>query len=168
MNTLTNCTFVTNESIFSFPLQCKTIVHNSSLHACISVRYIHVLFLLAYLDESILSAVQTSQTVNRPLSNHVCCIFSHEALISGYSPGGGEGTPISHTPYPTGDKHTISTLLIKPIFSVFAHAEKHFFSKLVFECLLPYIVWVGVCRWVRESPTLYLTKFCKFCDPIPG
>ena len=38
------------------------------------------------------------------------------------------------TPYPTGDKHTISTLLIKPIFSVLAHAEKQFFSKLVFEC----------------------------------
>ena len=32
------------------------------------------------------------------------------------------------------DKHTISTLLIKPIFSVLAHAEKQFFSKLVFEC----------------------------------
>ena len=75
------------------------------------VRYIHVLFLIAYLDESILSAVQTSQTVNRPLSNYVCCIFSHEALISGYSPGGGQGTPISHTPYPTGDKHTISTFV---------------------------------------------------------
>ena len=39
-------------------------------------------------------------------------------------------------PYPTGDKHTISTLLIKPIFSVLAHAEKQFFSKLVFECLI--------------------------------
>ena len=37
--------------------------------------------------------------------------------------------------YPTGDKHTISTLLIKPIFSVLAYAEKQFFSKLVFECL---------------------------------
>ena len=37
------------------------------------------------------------------------------------------------TQYPTGDKHTISTLLIKPIFSVLAHAEKHFFSKLAFE-----------------------------------
>ena len=35
--------------------------------------------------------------------------------------------------YPTGDKHTISTLLIKPIFSVLAHAEKQFFSKLVFQ-----------------------------------
>ena len=33
--------------------------------------------------------------------------------------------------YPTGDKHTISTLLIEPIFSVLAHAEKQFFSKLV-------------------------------------
>ena len=31
---------------------------------------------------------------------------------------------VSYTPYPTGDKHTISTLLIKPIFSVLAHAEK--------------------------------------------
>ena len=41
---------------------------------------------------------------------------------------------VSYTPYPTGDKHTISTLLIKPIFSVLAHAEKRFFSKLVFEC----------------------------------
>ena len=30
-----------------------------------------------------------------------------------------------------------------------------------------HIVWVGVCRWVRESPTLYKSKFCKFCDPIP-
>ena len=40
---------------------------------------------------------------------------------------------VSQTPYPTGDKHTISTLLIKPIFSVLAHAEKQFFSKLVFE-----------------------------------
>ena len=30
--------------------------------------------------------------------------------------------------------HTISTLLIKPKFSVLAHAEKQFFSKLVFEC----------------------------------
>ena len=28
-----------------------------------------------------------------------------------------------------------------------------------------HIVWMGVCRWVRESPTLYQTKFCKFCDP---
>ena len=28
-----------------------------------------------------------------------------------------------------GDKHTISTLLIKPIFSVLAHAEKQFFFK---------------------------------------
>ena len=36
---------------------------------------------------------------------------------------------------PTGDKHTILTLLIKPIFSVLAHAEKQFFSKLVFKCL---------------------------------
>ena len=26
-------------------------------------------------------------------------------------------------------------LLIKPIFSVLAHAEKQFFSKLVFECI---------------------------------
>ena len=34
-----------------------------------------------------------------------------------------------------GDKHTISTLLIKPIFSVLAHAEKQFFSKLVFSGL---------------------------------
>ena len=34
---------------------------------------------------------------------------------------------------PTGDKHTISTSLIKPIFSVLAHTEKQFFSKLVFE-----------------------------------
>ena len=40
---------------------------------------------------------------------------------------------VSLTPYPTGDKHTISTSLIKPIFSVLAHAEKQFFSKLVFE-----------------------------------
>ena len=42
----------------------------------------------------------------------------------------------SETPYPTGNKHTISTLLIKPIliFTVLAHAEKQFFSKLVFEC----------------------------------
>ena len=39
---------------------------------------------------------------------------------------------IGWTPYPTGDKHTISTLLIKPIFSVLTHAEKQFFSKLVF------------------------------------
>ena len=39
----------------------------------------------------------------------------------------------TNIPYPTGDKHTISTLLIKPIFSVLAHAEKQFFSKLVFE-----------------------------------
>ena len=138
MNTLTNCTFVTNESIFFFPLQCKTIVHNSSLHACISVRYIHVLFLLAYLDESILSAVQTSQTVNRPLSNYVCCIFSHEALISGYSPGGGQGTPISHTPYPTGDKHTISTFVDQThIQRIRPRRKTFFFSKLVFECLLP-------------------------------
>ena len=30
-----------------------------------------------------------------------------------------------------------------------------------------HIVWVGVCRWVRESPTLYYTKYCKFCDLIP-
>ena len=43
---------------------------------------------------------------------------------------------VSYTPYPTGDKHTISTLLIKPIFSVLAHAEKQFFSKLVFDMLL--------------------------------
>ena len=41
---------------------------------------------------------------------------------------------VSYTPYPTGDKHTLSTLLIKPIFSVLAEAEKQFFSKLVFEC----------------------------------
>ena len=30
---------------------------------------------------------------------------------------------------PTGDKHTISTLLIKPVFSVLAHAEKTDFFK---------------------------------------
>ena len=42
---------------------------------------------------------------------------------------------VSSTPYPTSDKHTISTLLIKPIFSVLARAEKQFFSKLVFKCL---------------------------------
>ena len=30
-----------------------------------------------------------------------------------------------------------------------------------------HISWMGLCRWVRESPTLYQTKFCKFCDPIP-
>ena len=33
--------------------------------------------------------------------------------------------------------------------------------------LLPYSFWKGVCRWVRESATLYQTKFCKFCDRIP-
>ena len=42
---------------------------------------------------------------------------------------------LSPVGYGAGDKHTISTLLIKPIFSVLAHAEKQFFSKLVFECL---------------------------------
>ena len=25
---------------------------------------------------------------------------------------------------------------------------------------------MGVCCWVRESPTLYQSKFCLFCDPI--
>ena len=30
---------------------------------------------------------------------------------------------------PQADKHTISTLLIKPIFSVLAHAEKQFFFQ---------------------------------------
>ena len=30
-----------------------------------------------------------------------------------------------------------------------------------------HIIWVGVCCWVCESPTLYQSKFCKFCDPIP-
>ena len=28
------------------------------------------------------------------------------------------------------------------------------------------IDWVEVCHWLRESPTLYKSKFCKFCDPI--
>ena len=32
--------------------------------------------------------------------------------------------------------------------------------------VLPYSLG-GTCRWVRESPTLYQTKFCKFCDPVP-
>ena len=40
------------------------------------------------------------------------------------------------TPYPTGDKHTISTLLIKPIFSVLAHAEKQFFFKTSLRVLI--------------------------------
>ena len=30
-----------------------------------------------------------------------------------------------------------------------------------------HIVLVGVCRGVGESPTLYQTKLCKFCNPIP-
>ena len=32
--------------------------------------------------------------------------------------------------------------------------------------LLPYSLG-GVCRWIRERPTLYQSKFCTFCDPIP-
>ena len=52
-------------------------------------------------------------------------------------------SPSSEQTYPTGDKHTISTLLIKPIFSVLAHAEKQFFSKLVFECSITNIVSPG-------------------------
>ena len=47
-------------------------------------------------------------------------------------------SPVGYS-YPTGDKHTISTSLIKPIFSVLAHAEKQFFSKLVFECLFCFL-----------------------------
>ena len=47
-------------------------------------------------------------------------------------------SPVGYGVYPTGDKHTISTLLIKPIFSVLAHAEKQFFFKtslLMFACI---------------------------------
>ena len=33
-------------------------------------------------------------------------------------------------------KHTISTLLIKPIFSVLAHAEKQFFFKISLRVLI--------------------------------
>ena len=48
---------------------------------------------------------------------------------------------LSYTPYPTGNKHTISPLLIKPIFSVLAHAEKQFFSKLVLKLIYFSLKW---------------------------
>ena len=63
--------------------------------------------------------------------------------------------------YPTGDKHTISTLLIKPIFSVLAHAEKQFFSKLVFES-------ISFCSWSQKRCCCFLTfGFALWLD-FPG
>ena len=39
-------------------------------------------------------------------------------------------SPVGYgTPYPTGDKHTISTLLIKPIFSVSPTQKNSFFQN---------------------------------------
>ena len=64
---------------------------------------------------------------------------------------------VSYTPYPTGDKHTISTLLIKPIFSVLAHAEKTVF----FKASLRHVTCINV-RSILSKPFRAESHFTSF------
>ena len=86
---------------------------------------------------------------------YILSMFSYSPSLQFFGGGGGGGQGVHvrvlvghtvitvYTTLETSAKHHIpqatnipyQPLLIKPIFSVLTHAEKQFFSKLVFQCL---------------------------------